>query len=68
MNNKYKSDKYSYNKYIEEEDVDYIIFNQYDLGIKNKVVTGATTTSYALNHILWMADNYIASLGGTING
>ena len=54
--------------YTYEGNVEDYIFEQYSLGIKDTIVTGATVTSLAINHLLLMAEHYIASLGGTNNG
>lgn len=54
--------------YTYEGNVEDYIFEQYSLGIKDTIVTGATITSKAINHMLLMAESYISSLGGTNNG
>ncbi len=50
--------------YTLEEDLKDYLFNNYLLGMKDGIVTGATITSKALNYILALADSYIASLDG----
>ncbi|MBQ8293266.1 MAG: FMN-binding protein [Bacilli bacterium] len=58
--NYHKNPDYTYDGNVED-----YIFEQYSLGIKNTVVTGATVTSKAINYLLLLADEYINSLGGT---
>lgn len=63
---KTSNENYQYNSdYTYEGKVEDYIFEQYSLGIKNQIVTGATVTSKAINYILEIADSYIDSLGGT---
>lgn len=60
---KTSNENYQYNsEYIYEGKVEDYIFEQYDLGSKNTIVTGATVTSKAINYLLSIADNYINSL------
>lgn len=61
--NYYRNPNYTYDGNVED-----YIFEQYSLGIKDTIVTGATVTSKAINHLLLMGENYIKSLGGTNNG
>lgn len=63
---KTSNENYQYNSdYTYEGKVEDYIFEQYALGIKNTIVTGATVTSKAINYLLSIADDYINSLGGT---
>lgn len=51
---------YSYNGDVE----DYIM-SQYVLGIKNVIVTGATSTSKAINFMISLVEAYVSSIGGS---
>ena len=49
--------------YTYDGDVEDYIMNQYELGIKNVIVTGATSTSKAINYMISLVEEYISSIG-----
>ena len=61
--NYHRNPNYTYDGNVED-----YIFEQYSLGIKDTIVTGATITSKAINYMLALAEEYISSLGGVKNG
>ena len=62
---KASNEKYHKNpNYTYEGDVEDYIVSQYELGIKNVIVTGATTTSKAINYMISLVEAYVSSTGG----
>lgn len=54
-----KNPDYKYDGPVEE-----YIMSQYKLGIKDVIVTGATTTSKAINYMISLVEAYVTSAGG----
>ena len=50
--------------YTYDGDVEDYIISQYELGIKNVIVTGATATSKAINYMISLVEAYVSSTGG----
>lgn len=62
---KYSNEQYHKNpNYTYEGNVEDYIMNQYELGIKNVIVTGATSTSKAINYMISLVEAYVSSIGG----